>query len=194
MNDDLDDASMTEEQKSERYEGRNQDVGGDGSKKVLVVDLFGGKIDAMMKSNANVAEHIESCSIEIHKCVRLVTATTERVGTLEKTVEKVTGGLAKLEAKVTSSSTVDVSLAGNLILSKVTAKFDEEWMRRMVEEDKHSIKRYESLNTMVQKLDPDNTALKERKGEHAVSTAAVLLSSGGFSSLGHLLGGEVVVG
>ena len=91
------------------------------AQKVLVVDLFGGKIDAMMKSNANVAEHIESRCIEIHKCVRLVTATTERVGALEKTFEKVTGGLAKLEAKVTSSSTVDVSLAGNLIFGKVMA-------------------------------------------------------------------------
>ena len=51
---------------------------------------------------------------------------------------------------------------------------DEEWKRRMVEEEKHSIKRHQSLNTMVQKSDLDITALKEKKGGNAASTAAVL--------------------
>ena len=38
------------------------------------------------------------------------------------------------------------------------AKFDDEWKRRMVEVDKHSIKSYRSLNTVVKKLDLDMVA------------------------------------
>ena len=44
------------------------------------------------------------------------------------------------------------------LLRYVMAKFDDEWKRRMVEVDKHSIKRYGSLNTVVKKLDLDMVA------------------------------------
>ena len=45
----------------------------------------------MIKSDENSARNIESCSVEIRKCVSVISATTERVDALEK-------GVAKLEA------------------------------------------------------------------------------------------------
>ena len=75
-----------------------------------MVDLFGTNIDAM-KKNENAAKNFESCSVEICRCVQLVTATAETVDASEKKeVKLVTDGFARLEAHVVSSLTEDISL------------------------------------------------------------------------------------
>ena len=82
--------------------------------------------------------------------------------------EKVANGFANLEAQFQarhSSSFGDRSLIECQNLDEVMAKFDDEYKRMMVEEDKQSIIDYESLNTVVRKLDLDVVALKDRVWE-----------------------------
>ena len=76
---------MAEEQKSKSHNGEAKMLEVTSQKKVLetcVVDLFGIKIDAM-KKNENAAKNNESCSVEIRRCVQLVTASTETVDALK---------------------------------------------------------------------------------------------------------------
>ena len=78
--------------------------------KTCVLDLFEGKLDALILRSENSAKHIEFCSIEIHKCVSMVNAATVRVDALDK-------GFSRLEAQVAStpsSSAGDISMAENL--------------------------------------------------------------------------------
>ena len=70
-------------------------------------------------------------------------------------------------------------------MSKVVGKFDEERNSRMVEEDKHSIKSWESLKTTVQKLDLAMTALEERKVGAQPAPQQLLRVVVVDSSLGH---------
>ena len=65
-------------------------------------------------------------------------------------------------------------------------KFNDEGKRKVAEEDKPTIKNYESLHTWVRKLELDVVALKERTEGNAASTAAASSgsgSSGGFNSV-----------
>ena len=81
---------------------------------------------------------------------------------------------AQFEARY-SSSFVDRFLMEGRRMDKVMAKFDDEYKRRMAEEDMHSINNYESLNTLVKKLYLEMVALKDRKDGSVASTAVVFL-------------------
>ena len=61
-------------------------------------------------------------------------------------------------------------------------KFNDEHMRKMSEEDKHNIKDYESVRTLVWKLELQMVVLKERKEGSASGTAPA--SSGGGTAEG----------
>ena len=56
-------------------------------------------------------------------------------------------------------------MAESRILGRVMSGVDEEWKKRMAEEDKHTIRKYESLNSWVHRMDLDLSSLNERKGE-----------------------------
>ena len=75
-----------------------------------------------------------SCSKECHRCIQFAVTTTERVDMLEKNVERGFAGLeARLEGKTTPSR-LDIAASGKS------------------EEDKHTIKTYESLHTLGEKV------------------------------------------
>ena len=96
-----------------------------------------------MRSQEYSAKHIEFCSNEILKLVSMITASTDRVDYHEK-------GFARLEAQIVSkpsSSAGDISMTQSRILGRVMSGVDEEWKNRMAEEDKHTIRKYESLNS-----------------------------------------------
>ena len=93
--------------------------------------------------------------------------------------------LAEMDRQLTENC---VSMAGNWILGSVMSKVDEEWKKMMAGEDKHTINKDECLNSLVQKLDVDLTALKERRGASAASTAGA--SSGSGENAGLHSGGE----
>ena len=115
----------------------------------------------MTKDNENSARNIKSCIVEIRNFVSLVSATMERVDVLEK-------GFARLQAQAaskSSSSTGDISMAENRLTGNVLSRFDETWKKMMAREDKHPINKYESLNSLVRKVDLGMMALKERKEE-----------------------------
>ena len=114
-----------------------------------------------MRSQEYSAKHIEFCSNEIRKLVSMITASTDRVDYLEK-------GVARPEAPIVSKPLClsgDISMAESRILGRVMSGVDEEWKKRMAEEDKHTIRKYESLNSCVYRMDLDLSSLNERKGE-----------------------------
>ena len=114
-----------------------------------------------MRSQEYSAKHIEFCSNEIRKLVSMITASTDRVDYLEK-------GVARPEAPIVSKPLClsgDISMAESRILGRVMSGVDEEWKKRMAEEDKHTIRKYESLNSCVHTMDLDLSSLNEREGE-----------------------------
>ena len=185
--DDLNDELMTEEQKSSKDRtnvSQDEDVETDGggvlvfrkevrvqkiirsvmrSKKAgepCVIDPFGCNMDALQLSTKISAQHIEFCSIEIFKCVTMVTASTDRVDSLEKGFP---GQEAQFASKP-SSSMGDNSKAENRIMSNVLSRVDEECKNDGRGGQAFLEKSRAFCNLRCKKMDLDMTALKERRG------------------------------
>ena len=102
-----------------------------------------------------------------------------RVHFLEQKVEH---GLASLEARNDANmplSRMDMAAVEGRVTDKVMMKCNDEYKRRMNEEDKHTINNYESLQSLVWQLELGcgGAEGEEREGS-AASTAAASTGSG----------------
>ena len=85
-----------------------------------------------------------------------------------------------------------MTLVASRITDKVMMEFNDDYKRKMAEEDKHTVKDDESLHTLVQKFEPEHGCDEGMEGSAASISA---FSSGqnnknGGSSLGLPTGGK----
>ena len=196
-NDDVNDELMTEEQLSRRYtncrsvDAEGGEVGGDqvddglrqvlqSCVKTLCIDFKGefepNTIEDLVRLHVLTAKNLDFCSKRPRR-VWIHAQTAERVDNLER---KIASGFAGLEARIDAKiapSGMDIAVAESSETDKVMRKFNEEYQRKR-EEDKHTIKNDESMNTLLKKLELDFLGSKERKEGSAASTAAASSGSG----------------
>ena len=79
---------------------------------------------------------------------------------------EVASGVASLDDAKLTTSGKDIGSVESSVTDKVMRKFNKQFERKMIEKDKHTINNYESMHTLVKKLEMDFLALK--KGRRAV--------------------------
>ena len=87
---------------------------------------------------------------------------------MERVHNKVACGFAGLEARIDAQLYAFRSghcCSRKSVMDRVMLKFNEEYKRKMNDEDKHTINNYKYSHTLVRKLELDIVALKERKEE-----------------------------
>ena len=156
------DESMTEEQLSDRYKNSHR-TGGDGGgvggglgdeglkqvpqscvKMLLLQELATKNVDLCSE---RAARNVESRGNEIRKCVQLVMLITERMNNGKEKVEHCFACQeARIDPKMAFSG-VDIVAVDGRSTDIVMMKFNEEYKRNRKEEDKHTIKNYESWRT-----------------------------------------------
>ena len=95
----------------------------------------------------------------------------------------------KKSYKGSSSSSDGISMAENRVPTDVLSKVDEMWGKRMAGGGQAHDPQYESLNSVVQILNMDLAALREKGGESSAASTAAASSGCGGSGCGRVPSG-----